>query len=972
MKIDNQTALELPQQAICEELLREKYCLPGESSRHDIAARVAKGLAETPEQQSSFENALLTGFVPGGRINRSIGAGNSTTAINCFVQPVGDCMSGLDGEGRPGIMDALKQSAETMRRGGGVGYDFSEVRPVDARVKGTGGAASGPLSYMRVFDRMCATVMSAGSRRGAQMGILRIDHPDVLSFIDAKKGVDPVTMGLSDKSQKLLAQVLGESPKFFQAYREAFNPLVNFNISVAVTDEFMKAVMEDGCYDLVHREPSTRHDLPVKVCADGVQRFIYQTLRARDVWDRVMRNTYNGAEPGVVFIDTVNRLNNLRYCEQIVACNPCGEQFLAPYGACDLGSVMLSAVIDSPFTKSARINWNKLKSLVHVGVEMLDRVLDITTWPLPEQQIESQHKRPIGLGYTAVADAMAMCGVTYGSPESVKWMDQVAAFVAHEAYRASIKLAKRLGSFPYFDADEFLAEGTFASKLPADIQEAIRKDGIRNGRLLSIPPAGTISMAFGDNASSGVEPTYALVQKRSVKQADGSIKEIQLENAAYRRFRMMFGSNADESVFATALNLSVDEHLAVLGAVAPHVDNAISKTVNVPANYSFEDFSQVYLLAWKMGLKGITTYRPNDITGSVLEDARSLAATTAAELPKSDDPDRRIQLKSVNNIISELRWPDRPVVPGGNPSVTYSVEYPHGAHAIVVGHYQNGRKHPLEVYVCGNSQPRGLAAIAKSLSVDMRTGDAGWLTMKLDSLRNTEGDDGFEMVDPDSGLVVRAASLVSGFARYVTHALKQIDALDITSESKMIKALFSMREPKSGPSGTVSWSVDIANPATGDDFVMTVKEAAMPDGSVRPYSVWLSGRYPRVLDGWTKLLSIDMRVSDTGWALMKLKKLLKFGEQRGDFLAWVPGETRQQNYPSTVAYMAALLLERYRVLGFSTGTQSAVTVQAQTASESSAPGVGNGMLCPACGTNSLHKRDGCKTCDHCGHQGECG
>lgn len=973
MKIDNIPALALPMQEPCVEILHDKYCLPGETTRGEIAARVAKGLADTPEQMRVFENAQLSGFVPGGRINRSIGAGNRTTAINCFVQGVGDCMSGADADGTPGITDALKQSAETLRRGGGVGYDFSRIRPAGALVAGTGSAASGPVSYMLMFDRMCATVKSAGARRGAQMGILRVDHPDVLAFIDAKKGVDAAEMGLSASDQQLLAQVLGANSRFAQAYRTAFNPLSNFNISVAVTDEFMQALMNDTTYDLVHCKPSASQVLPTKVGPDGKKVYVYQTLRARHVWDRIMRNAYNCAEPGVVFIDTVNRLNNLRYCEKIEASNPCGEQFLPAYGGCDLGSIMLSAVIDSPFTEFAEVNWSRLKHLVHTGVQALDRVLDVTTWPLPEQQIEAQNKRPIGLGYSAVADAMAMCGLKYGSEASVKWIDRVGAFIAQEAYRASVDLAKRLGAFPYFDAEGFLSEGTFASKLPKDIQDSIREHGIRNGRLLSIAPTGTISMAFADNASSGIEPAFALVQKRKVKQDGGSLREVVLENAAYRVFRTMFGSDADDSVFVTALNLTVDEHIEVVGAVAQHIDNAISKTVNVPTTYSFDDFSQVYLRAWKMGLKGITAYRPNDVTGSVLEDARAPASTTASELPKSEDPERRIQLKDVKDITGVLRWPDRPVVPAGNPSVTYRVDHPQGAHAIVVGHYQNGRSFPLEVHLAGNEQPRGLAAIAKSLSVDMRTGDAGWLAMKLESLRNTDGDDGFDMVDPETGKTVRASSLVSGFARYVTHALNQIDALANTSESIMVDALFSRREPKSGPGGTVSWSVDIANPATGDDFVMTVKEAAMPDGSVRPYSVWLSGRYPKVLDGLTKLLSIDMRISDTAWAIMKLRKLLNFGEQRGDFLAWVPGENRQQNYPSTVAYMAALLLDRYRVLGITTTTiEAGAPASEPSGRDRVTPGVGNGMLCPSCGTHSLHKRDGCKTCDHCGYQGECG
>jgi len=582
---------------ISHHVWRTKYRYADQGiSEHGIAEtwrRIARALAGVELKDASLWEerffAILQDFkfLPGGRIQAGAGTSRSVTLFNCFVLgTIDDSISG--------IFRALQESALTMQQGGGIGVDFSTLRPSGTQTKGAGTIASGPISFMRVWDAMCGTILSTGARRGAMMATLRCDHPDIEEFVTAK-------------------QQPGQ--------------LLHFNLSVQVSDAFMAAVRDDTDWPLVfpaetfdgegativRQWPGSSAPIPCRVV---------RTVRARTLWDLITRGTYEYAEPGVLFIDRINRLNNLWYREWISATNPCGEIPLPPYGACDLGSINLVRFVSSPFTADAHIDIERLANTSRVAVRFLDNVIDASRYPLPQQAENARGSRRIGLGITGLADVLVMLGLDYGSDRSLDFAAYVMRLICHTVYSASIELAQEKTSFPFFERDKFL-QGEFIRALPPDIQDGIARHGIRNSHLLAIAPTGTISLLAG-NVSSGLEPIFAASYIRKVLNEEGMPQEFALTDYALTRWRAMSGgSAAAPRGFVTASEISVSAHLDMQAALQPFVDNSISKTINVPESYQFDEFKQIYDFAYEKGLKGCTTFRPNPVTGTVLSEDRS-------------------------------------------------------------------------------------------------------------------------------------------------------------------------------------------------------------------------------------------------------------------------------------------------------------------------------------------------------------
>lgn len=657
----------------------------------DSWARVAKAVAAKESDPVKWEGEFLDAltdfkFLPAGRILSGAGADRRVTLFNCFV--MGDIADDM-----AAIFDNLKEAALTMQQGGGIGYDFSTLRPKGSAVKGVGADASGPLTFMDVWDAMCRTIMSAGSRRGAMMGVMRCDHPDIEAFIEAKR--DPGRLRM-------------------------------FNLSVLVTDAFMKAVKEDSSWDLTFKGTT------------------YKTVAARDLWNTIMQSTYDYAEPGVIFIDRINKQNNLYYAEEIHATNPCGEQPLPPYGACLLGSVNLAALVDHPFAIEAAIDEDQLSKLVATAVRFMDNVIDVSNFPLPEQEHEAKAKRRIGLGITGLADALIMCGARYGSARAVQLTEGWMKTLERAAYLASTELAREKGAFPLFDRDKYLA-GETISGLDDDIRGAIQQHGIRNALLTSVAPTGTISL-FADNVSSGLEPVFSFSYTRTVLMADGSRREEDVSDHAYRMYRKMFGETAPlTDAFVDAQVLSPKDHLVMQACVQKYIDSSISKTINVPENISFDAFKNVYEEAYEMGCKGCTTYRPNDVTGSVLH-VRKEKDENQPELPlmAPTSTAARASDGDLGATVVQMTKPlDRP---GELEGRTYKIQWPESDHAMYITVNDviddNGRIRPFEVFINTKSVEHyaWMVALTRMISaVFRRGGDVSFVVEELKAVFDPRG-----------------------------------------------------------------------------------------------------------------------------------------------------------------------------------------------------------------------------------------
>ena len=664
---------------IAEQIWDMKYRLkqadgtPLDQTIEDTWRRIARSLATVEKKPDYWEGKFYEAledfkFLPAGRITAGAGTERSVTLFNCFVM-------GTIPDSMGGIFDMLKEAALTMQQGGGIGYDFSTIRPKGADVKGVAADASGPLSFMDVWDSMCRTIMSAGSRRGAMMATMRCDHPDIEDFISAK----------SDAAR-----------------------LRNFNVSVLITDAFMEAVKADESWELVFDDK------------------VYHTVKARDLWNRIMRATYDFAEPGVIFIDRINAMNNLNYCETIAATNPCGEQPLPPYGACLLGSINLARLVERPFDEGADIDETALEELVATAVRMMDNVVDASRFPLERQAQEAAAKRRIGLGVTGLADALLMVGLRYGSEEAARQTERWLHRVARAAYLASAHLAGEKGPFPLFEVEPYLASGSLAH-MDGDVRDVIRENGIRNALLTSIAPTGTISLYAG-NVSSGIEPVFAYGYTRKVLQKDGTKTEEEVVDYAVQMWRERFGDVELPDYFVNAQTLAPLDHVRMQAAAQKWVDSSISKTINCPEDISFDAFKDVYMEAWDTGCKGCTTYRPNAVTGSVL------SVSEASE----DAP----QIDTGADVVYISEPLDRPQALEGN---TYKLKWPDSEHAIYITINDiilSGYRRPFEVFINSKNMEHfaWTVALTRMISaVFRRGGDVSFVVEELKAVFDPRG-----------------------------------------------------------------------------------------------------------------------------------------------------------------------------------------------------------------------------------------
>ncbi len=665
--------------------------LPVDKTIEDTWRRVARTLAEPEKNPSAWQPRFYQAledfrFLPAGRIVSGAGSARNVTLFNCFV--MGDIPDDMSG-----IFDNLKEAALAMQQGGGIGYDFSTLRPKGAPVRGVGADASGPLSFMDVWDAMCRTIMSAGSRRGAMMATLRCDHPDIEAFIEAKREPGRLRM---------------------------------FNLSVLVTDAFMQAVKEDASWELSFAGVTGK------------------SLPARALWDKIMRATYAYAEPGVIFIDRINQRNNLAYCETIHATNPCGEQPLPPYGACLLGSVNLARLVSDPFTAQARLDMKALEDLVATAVRMMDNVIEASRFPLPQQADEAKKKRRIGLGVTGLADALILCRARYGGRQAVRLTETWMHAIQRAAYLASAGLAAERGPFPLFDAAKYLA-GETVRGLDEDVRMAIAEHGVRNALLTSVAPTGTISL-FADNVSSGLEPVFSFRYWRHMLMADGNHREEEVSDYAYRLYRRLRGEGAAlPDYFVDSQGLSPTEHLVMQAAVQKYVDSSISKTINCPESIPFEDFRDIYAQAYELGCKGCTTYRPNEVTGAVLEVKKKAAKAVDARQPELPFGKPRPKAKKAAVEAKVVRAFEPLERPDHLRGATYKVQWPESDHAMYITINdidKDARWRPFEIFINSKNMEHyaWTVALTRMISaVFRRGGDVSFVVEELKAVFDPRG-----------------------------------------------------------------------------------------------------------------------------------------------------------------------------------------------------------------------------------------
>lgn len=684
---------------LATDVWRDKYRWADEADYSATAARVVSGVYahDNEEHAQQAYEAIASGlWLPAGRILAGAGTPKRVTLMNCYVNSkMEDAMES--------ILDGVSYAALTMQQGGGMGTDFTPIRPEGAILRRTHTKASGPLPFMDMWHSMCDTIRSAGDRRGAMMGTLGDTHPDIPKFIVAK-------------------QVAGK--------------LTNFNISILVSDALMDAVKEDEDWFLhFHVPPFERsNDLEQYDFEDddGVKQYVYSKWKARDLWALITKNTYEWSEPGVIFIDRINELNNLWYCEEIRCTNPCGEQPLPPHGTCNLGALNLSRFVKNPFTIRAEFDWELLKKVTAIGVRFLDNVIEVTNYPLKEQMQEEYSKRRLGLGFTGLADAMAQLGIRYGSLRSADFAENVQWHICNAAYRASIELAKERKPFPLFKAEEYLAPQTFAGKmLPKDIQDEIREHGIRNGLLLTVAPTGTTSLVV-DNPASGVEPIFLHQMQRKVRQGDGSWKPYTEWAYSAKLYKSIHGDNAElPSYMVTAMDLTIEEHILIQGRIQRWVDASVSKTINVAEDCSYEDFVRVYELAYTSGCKGCTTYRPSAVRGSILSAVQN----------ESDKPPQQRSQETINALRP------RPDFLHGT---TYKVKWPRRSAALYLTINSDEEGTPHEIFIASKDATNAEWTTSLSIMITAIFRKGGNVDFIADELQQVQAmNDGAWMATQD-------------------------------------------------------------------------------------------------------------------------------------------------------------------------------------------------------------------------------